>query len=350
VSRFRILVSSFDHADDSIEQAAALGVATLDIVRRGPDGSSPLPPELCAVADAVAHLSPGPSIAAPPEAFTQCKIVIRNGVGYDNIDIEAWGRHGIPVCNVPDYGTTEVADHAIALMLAFTRGTATYIDSLRADTVGNWSHTKAPLVRRLRGATFGVVGLGRIGTATALRAHAFGMEVAFFDPHLASGMELALGFRRCATIGELMAVADVLSLHAPLDADTRHMIGREALAQAKPGLILVNTARGPIVDLDALHDALKEGRIAAAALDVMPGEPPDSAHPLIAAFVRREAWIEHRFFLTPHAAFFSPDGMIDLRRKTIETVVEFLATGRLRNCVNTRFLNSRILQNGHPAG
>jgi D-3-phosphoglycerate dehydrogenase/C-terminal binding protein len=338
MSRFHILVSGFSAPDDVVEQAAAGTDAVLDIVRAEPGIPTELPAALRERADAVAHCTPNQPLSNPPEAFPRCRIVVRNGVGFDNIDIKAWGQRGIPVCNVPDYGTAEVADHAIALMLAFTRGTATYIDALRSDLAGNWSHAIAPLVRRHRGAVFGIVGLGRIGTAAALRAQAFGMPVAFHDPYLASGMELALGLRRCASLEELMATCDVISVHAPLSAETTGLLGRKALAVAKPGLILVNTARGQIVDLDALHDALRQGRVAAAGLDVTPGEPPAASHPLIAAYLARESWIAHRLILTPHAAFYSPASIIDLRRKTIETLVEFLRDGKLKNCVNDAHL------------
>jgi D-3-phosphoglycerate dehydrogenase/C-terminal binding protein len=341
MSRFNILVSAFTREDADVELAAAGDAAVLDIVRIAPGAATPLPPDLCARADAIAHTTATQPLSATSQDCPRCKIVIRNGVGYDNIDIAAWGARGVPVCNVPDYGTAEVADHAIALMLAFTRGTATYVDALKSDLAGKWTHAIAPLVMRHRGATFGVVGLGRIGTAAALRARAFGMDVAFHDPYLPSGMEIALGFRRCASLAELMGTSDVVSLHVPLSEETRGLIGAAALAAAKPGLILVNTARGPVVDLDALYEALKARRIAAAALDVLPEEPPSSGHPLIAAFIRREPWLDGRLTLTPHAAFYSPASLVDLRRKTIETLVEFLRDGRLKNCVNSEFLPQR---------
>jgi D-3-phosphoglycerate dehydrogenase/C-terminal binding protein len=126
----------------------------------------------------------------------RARIVVRNGVGYDVVDLEACGAAGIPVCNVPDYGTTEVADSAVAMMLAFARGTVALDAALRADLKGGWTHVHNVTARRLRGACYGVLGLGRIGTASALRARAFGMSVAFYDPYLPNGAELALGFTR----------------------------------------------------------------------------------------------------------------------------------------------------------
>ena len=133
----------------------------------------------------------------------------------------------------------------------------------------------APLIRRLRGATFAVLGLGRIGLATARRAAAFDMKVIFYDPYLSNGAELAVGIERVRSLDELMARADILSVHTPLTEETRGLVGAGALAKAKPGLIVINTARGPIVDLDALADALRAARIAGAGLDVLPQEPAD---------------------------------------------------------------------------
>jgi D-3-phosphoglycerate dehydrogenase/C-terminal binding protein len=260
------------------------------------------------------------------------------GVGYDNLDRVAMAQRQIMVLNVPDYGTTEVADHAVALMLTLARGTHAYAARLAADPGGNRGWQPAPpLMRRLRGAVFGVVGLGRIGTAAARRARGFDMDVVFYDPHLPNGAELGIGFRRVHSLNELMSVSDAVSLHAPLSDETRGIIGAEALAHARPGLILVNTARGPLVDLDALHDALKSGRIGGAALDVLPAEPP-GPHPLLAALQAGEDWIRDRLILTPHAAFFSPPANIDIRRKAAEVVLHYLRDGRLTNCVNAHLI------------
>jgi D-3-phosphoglycerate dehydrogenase/C-terminal binding protein len=135
-------------------------------------------------------------------------------------------------------------------------------------------------------------------------------------------------------LADLLASCDIVSIHAPLDAGTRGMIGAEALAAARPGLVLVNTARGPIVDLDALEAAMRTGQIAGAGLDVLPGEPGDLDHPLIAAWRAGEDWIAGRLIVTPHAAFYSPAAMRDLRLKSVEVVHAFLAAGRLTNCVN----------------
>lgn len=282
-----------------------------------------------------------PIDAAVIAHLKRTRIVVRNGVGFDIVDLEACGQAGIAVCNVPDYGTTEVADSALAMMLAFARGTAACDAALRADLKGGWTHVHNVTARRLRGACFGVIGFGRIGTAAALRARAFGMQIAFYDPALPNGAELAFGFTRARTLAELLGLADVVTIHAPLTDETRAMINVAAIAAMKPGSYLINTARGPICDTSALLEGLKSGKLAAVGLDVLPNEPATLNDPLIAAWRANEPWIRGRMLLNPHAGFFSPDAFVDLRRKAIETAYYYLRDGKLANCVNAEFLKQR---------
>lgn len=282
-----------------------------------------------------------PIDAAVIAHLKRTRIVVRNGVGFDIVDLEACGQAGIAVCNVPDYGTTEVADSALAMMLAFARGTAACDAALRADLKGGWTHVHNVTARRLRGACFGVIGFGRIGTAAALRARAFGMQIAFYDPALPNGAELAFGFTRARTLVELLGLADVVTIHAPLTDETRAMINASAIAAMKPGSYLINTARGPICDTSALLEGLKSGKLAAVGLDVLPNEPATLNDPLVAAWRANEPWIRGRMLLNPHAGFFSPDAFVDLRRKAIETAYYYLRDGKLANCVNAEFLKQR---------
>jgi D-3-phosphoglycerate dehydrogenase/C-terminal binding protein len=268
----------------------------------------------------------------------RARIVVRNGVGFDIIDLKACGEAGIAVCNVPDYGTTEVADSAIAMMLAFARGSGVYDAALRADLKTGWSHVHNITARRLRGACFGVIGLGRIGTAAALRARAFGMQIAFYDPLLPNGAELSFGFTRARTLAELLGLADVVSIHSPLTAETRGLINAAAVAAMKPGAYLICNARGPICDTGALLEGLRSGRLAAVGLDVLPKEPATTDDPLVAAWVANEPWIRGRVLLNPHAGFYSPDAFVDLRRKAVETAYYYLRDGKLANCVNAEYL------------
>ena len=279
-----------------------------------------------------------PIDAAKVPLLKRARIVVRNGVGFEIIDLKACGDAGIAVCNVPDYGTTEVADSAIAMMLAFARGIGVYDAALRADLKTGWSHLNNVTSRRLRGATFGVIGLGRIGTAAALRARAFGMNIAFYDPLLPNGAELSFGFTRTRTLPELLGMADVVSIHTPLTAETRGMINAAAIASIKPGAWLICNARGPICDTAALVAGLKSGKLAAVGLDGLPQEPAAAEDPFVAAWQANEPWIRGRALLNPHVGFYSPDAFVDLRRKAVETAYHYLRDGKLANCVNAEYL------------
>ena len=267
------------------------------------------------------------------------KLILRMGVGFDALDIEEAGRRGVPACNVPDYGTTDVADHAIGLMLSLTRGIVQVHNRIVKDPVGNWSTINIPQMRRVRGATFGLVGCGRIGTAAGLRAKAFGMKVIFYDPYVFDGKDQSLGFERKGTLQELMSEADVVSVHTPLTPETDSMINDQAISLMKADAILITTARGRVVDLDAVSDALKSNRIGGAGLDVLPKEPPDPEHPLFLALKNGEGWTSGRVVVTSHVAWFSPDGERDCRSKAAQTVINYLVDGVLKNCVNSDYLS-----------
>lgn len=269
------------------------------------------------------------------DRMPKLRALVRMGVGYDRVDRAACAARGILVCNVPDYGTMEVADHALALTLALRRGIALHLDAQRRPTPADWVQIESPLMRRLGVQTFGIVGLGRIGTATALRARAFGFRVVFFDPALPNGTDRALGIERAASLDELLARSDVLSLHVPLTPVTRGMIGAAELARLPAGAVLINTARGPVVDIDAVGEALRSGSLAGAGLDVVPVEPPaDNPPPLLAAYRAREPWLEGRLIVTPHIAFHTPEAWADIRRKGAETMAAALFTNSPQNVVD----------------
>ncbi len=236
--------------------------------------------------------------------------------------------------NVPDYGTTEVADHAMSLALALRRGLLLHHELQRKDPPAAWSYVRDPLVRRMGVQTFGILGLGRIGTAVALRAKAFGCRVVFYDPYLPNGAELGVGVGRARNLPELLKVSDVLSVHTPLTPETRGMIGAAELAMLPEGAVVVNTARGPIVDIDALAAALKSGHLAGVGIDVVPVEPPvDPVPELIRAYRAREPWTEGRLIITPHSAFFSPQAWDDTRAKSAETMRAALLGPRAQNVI-----------------
>jgi phosphoglycerate dehydrogenase-like enzyme len=245
----------------------------------------------------------GPLVTAGVIAqLKNCRAIIRNGVGFDSVDLTAAATAGIPVCNVPDYGTEEVADHAIALMLALYR--QLFPLDAEAKSLG-WKidQSRAAKMRRLRTQTFGIIGLGRIGTATALRAKAFGFRVVFFDPYAPAGTHKAVGIERVGSLDELLKLSDALSIHCPLSAETRGLIGEREIARMKPGAFLVNTARGDIVQKAPVLAALRSGHLGGAGLDVVEAEPLRTA----------EEAATPNLIVTCHAAFCSPEGMVEMR-------------------------------------
>jgi len=267
------------------------------------------------------------------ERLARCKLIVRGGAGVDNVDLQFARRRGIPVANVPDYGSEEVADTAIGLTLALARGTHLYNSRLRGR-VGGWSYLPAVPLRRLRGRVFGVVGLGRIGTAAAIRAKALGMDVVFYDPYKPDGYDKALGVRRAETLDELLAASLVVSLHCPLTDETRRMIDAAAIAKMPRGAYLVNTARGAVVDTTAVPEAIASGQLAGAGLDVLPEEPPADDDPLLVAWRDPSHPAHHRLIVNPHAAFYSEEGFFDLRSKAAEACRRAIAGLPLRNVVN----------------
>jgi C-terminal binding protein len=316
--RFRVVVADF--LDEMEVEAPVLGDLA-DIVLAGGHAEDDLF-DLVPEADALILFHDIPTVTDATFSRTRrCRGVVRAGVGYNNVDIAAAGRRGIVVCNVPDYGTEEVADHALMLLLAVVRQ---LIPSAAAIRGGGWDYRTQLETRRLRGRTLGLVGCGRIGAATALRAKAFGIDVIFYDPHVAPGFEKALGVRRAERLEDLLGQSPLVSLHCYLDETTHHLIDAAALARMPRGGILINTARGPVVDQAALVEALDSGHLFGAGLDVVEREPLDDerlrSHP--------------RVVLTPHSAFYSIEGFIELRRKTAEEVRRLLLGEPLRCPVN----------------
>jgi phosphoglycerate dehydrogenase-like enzyme len=305
----------------------------VEIVRRTKTRLADLEPADCAQIDGLMIMRHAVS-AEDLTRFPRLRAIVRMGVGYDKIDRAAAAARNVLVCNVPDYGTTEVADHAMALALSLRRGIVLYHERMRASPPAPWGAVKNELIRRLSVQNFGIVGLGRIGTAVALRAKAFGFRVSFYDPYLPNGTELALGVGRAASLEDLLRQTDTLSIHTPLTRETRGLIGYEQLALLPRGAVVVNTARGPIVDVDALLALLRNGHLAAAGLDVLPIEPPTDPIPdILRAYREREPALEGRLVITPHAAWFTPESEADTRRKSAETMRAALLTNHPQNLI-----------------
>ena len=267
------------------------------------------------------------------QRLKHCRFIVRGGVGFDNVDRLAAREQGIDVANVPDYGTEDVADTAIAMMTTLTRGVHLLNSRLRRGD-GPWHYSQVAPVWRLRGRVLGVIGIGRIGTAAALRAKALGMDVVFYDPYAPQGMDKALGLRRAETLEALLRQSQVVSVHCPLNEETRMMINAATLALMQPGGFLVNTARGAIVDPQAVVDAITCGHLAGAGLDVLPLEPPDPTDPVIQAWRDPAHPAYDRLILNPHAAFYTEEGLADMRIKSSHNVRRVLLGEKPWNVVN----------------
>lgn len=263
----------------------------------------------------------------------RCRLIVRGGVGFDNVDREAARERGIDVANVPDYGTEDVADTAIAMMLSLARGTH-FLNHRLQRKEGSWHYSQVVPLRRLRGRVFGIVGIGRIGTAAALRAKALGMDVVFHDPHVPQGRDKALGIRSAETLEELLGQSHVLSLHCPLSDETAHLINRHTVACLPPGALVINTARGGIVDALALLQGIELGHLAGAGIDVLETEPPHDSDPLLQAWRDPRHPVYDRLILNPHSAFYTEEGLADMRTKSSQNVRRVLLGQKPWNVVN----------------
>ena len=274
------------------------------------------------------------TITAPTlDRLKQCKLIVRSGVGYDNIDAEYAGQQGIAVARVPDYGTEEVADSAMALALAQLRAVGQLNSRMRGGQDA-WSYTHMMPLNRLRGETFGVVGMGAIGCAVARRAQAFGMSVVGLDPYLRAGFDKAVGIERVQQLSELLSRSYVVSLHCGLSEETFHLIDEEALGMMRRGSFLVNTARGGLVDTAAIPPAIASGQLAGAGFDVIEGEPPSDGDPLVVAWRDPEHPAHHRVIINPHASFYSEQSMHDLRTQSAKACRAALLGQPVRHVVN----------------
>jgi D-3-phosphoglycerate dehydrogenase len=254
------------------------------------------------------------------DALPRCRLVVRYGVGVDNVDVEAAAARGVWVANVPDYGRDEVADHTLALALSLLRGVVVLDRSVRD---GDWDLAPARPLRRLSTLTWGVVGCGAIGTAVAHRAAGLGMRVLGYDlPQVPSGPPVER-----AGLEELLETADLVSMHAALTPESQHLIGAAALGRMRPTAFLVNTARGGLVDTAALLAALDTGTLAGAALDVLEVEPPDDLGWRVAHHPRVVA--------TPHAAWYSEEAFHTLKTEVAREALRVLEGGRPRSPVNS---------------
>ena len=316
---FRVVVT--DHAFPSLDAERALleplGAVIDDVQCREPDELARL------VRDADALLVQFAPIDATvlEAAAARCRVVVRYGIGVDNVDLDAATRLGVPVSNVPDYALDEVADHATALLLSAARKLPAVAAAVRS---GRWELSPERPLRSLRGATLGLAGFGAIGRRVAARAQAFGMHVRAYDPFVTDAVLDAAGVAR-ADFGELLADSDAISVHLPLTDDTRGLFGAEAFAALRPGTLFVNTSRGGVVDTAALVAALDDGRVGFAGLDVLEVEPPAS-----------DAAIVHhpRAIVTSHCAWYTEEALDRLKRHAAAEIARGLRGETLAYRVN----------------
>ncbi len=311
VPMHRILFSDHDYHDISLErdllarQGIEIEVAncrTEDEVIRAAKGFRGILLQYAPITERV--------LAALPDLC----IVSRIGAGFDTIDTAACARHGVWVANSPDYGVGEVATHALALALALVRNVVMWDRDVKA---GTWHYTSAGPVPRASDLTLGIVGLGRIGKRMAHVSRNLFRRVVAADPYLIDGDFPAYVER--ATLPKLFETADIVSLHVPLNDETRGMINAALLDSMRPGSFLVNTARGAVLDVDAAVAALDRGTLAGLALDVLPQEPVPPGSPLVA---------HPRVILTPHSAFYSVESEKELRRKAAQNLATWFHSGR----------------------
>ncbi len=266
------------------------------------------------------------------ENLDNCKIIVRYGVGVDNMDLDALREKGIPLCNTPDYGIEEIAATATAHILNLWRRISAYDMASRSDD-GRWAKNIITPILRISEATLGVVGTGRIGATVVRNMAPYGCRILGFDEYQPAPHAEEVGYVRAASLGELLAQSDVVSLNCVLTEETAGMVDEAFIAAMKPGALLVNTARGGLFkNLDVLEDGLRSGHLGGLGTDVLPEEPPGD-HPLIRAWRDFEPWLGGRLVITPHTAYYSESALYDMRFKAAETAAIFLDRGELRNRV-----------------
>jgi D-3-phosphoglycerate dehydrogenase len=254
--------------------------------------------------------------------LTKCKVVARYGVGVDSIDLKAATDLGIIVANVPDYCIDEVASHAVAMLLTLIRKTLFFDRKVKSS---QWDFRQGPPIHRIQGKTLGLIGCGKIGFEVAKRMSAFGVKVITFDPYLekvSEGIELE-------DFDTVLKESDFISIHCPLNDSTRHLIGDEALKKMEKKPMIINTSRGPIVNERALIQALEQGLISGAGLDVLEKEPPDDQNSLLKM---------ENVILSPHVGFYSEESISELKRRTAKNVADVLRGKRPASVVNREVL------------
>ena len=327
-SKYRVLVTDYVWPSTQPEREVLSSIGA-DIIE-APDPSEDTLAELAIDSDAIMTCFAQVTDRVV-RAAQKCQVISRYGVGVDNIAVDTATAEGIPVTYVPDYCVDEVSDHVMALLLTWNRQIGFYDEMAKQ---GRWEGVGSPVpLVRLRGSTMGVVGLGRIGRAVAAKAQAFGMNVMAHDPYLPEADAISMGIRP-VDLTALLAEADYVTIHTPLNPDTQGLIGARELAQMKPTAFLINCARGPIIDEAALYAALSGRRIAGAGLDVMEQAAPPASNPIFSL---------DNVVVTPHVAFLSQQSVHELEVRTAQATVDVLQGRMPQFLVNPAVLpHSRV--------
>tara|TARA_B100000315_G_scaffold43790_1_gene38729 strand:- start:338 stop:1345 length:1008 start_codon:yes stop_codon:yes gene_type:complete len=325
---YRVLVTDYvwPSTQPEREVLASIGAEIIEAPDPSPDTLASLAADVDAIMVCFAQVTDEVVRAA-----RKCIVISRYGVGVDNIAVDTATQEGIVVTYVPDYCVDEVSDHVMALLLTWNRQIGFHD---RAAKQGRWTGVSSPVpLVRLRGTTLGVLGLGRIGRAVAEKARAFGMELLVYDPYLLPAAPVPDGVR-LVDLPALLAQSDYITVHTPLNDETRGLVGAPELAQMKPTAFIINCARGPILDEEALYVALRDRKIAGAGLDVMEQAAPPASHPLFKL---------DNVLVTPHVAFLSRQSVHELEVRTAQATVDVLQ-GRMPGfLVNPAVLpNARI--------
>ena len=261
----------------------------------------------------------------------KCVAIGRFGVGTDNIDVATATELGIPVTYVPDYCVDEVSDHVLAMLHTWNRKIALFDQSVKSE---GWGHLGLTMrIKRLRGKTIGIVGFGRIGQAVAEKASVFGLKILASDPVTPKEIVESYG-GQLVTFEELLKQSDFVSLHAPLTPATEKLIGSREFGLMKDDSFLINAARGPLIDESALYDALSNGKIGGAGLDVMVENEPPKDHPLMQL---------ENILITPHTAFFSQESTLELEERAASEVVRVY-----KNIMPENLVNKEVLDHPNP--
>ena len=263
----------------------------------------------------------------------KCKIIVKYGTGYDNVNVNDCSLYNIPFCNTPDYGVEEVADSTCALILNSIRQIKLY-DNLSKKSNLKWQRHSDFEIKRTNEHKLGIIGCGRIGTSVSIKMKSFGINVAFYDPHKPSGYEKSIGTKRFDSLKELFSLSSIISLHTPLNSETNGLINKRNIIKFNKRTIFINTARGKLVDsLDTLLFGLEQNYLSFIGLDVLPDEPPGKNEKLIKLWINQSVYSD-RIIINPHSAYYSKASWIEMREKASLNIKDFLIDSKIKNRIN----------------